>query len=114
LIFTDAGKPIYSRHGDENILAPFVATLSAVMPKIQSYFWDPAVHAKENKNKMHMLQSKGYLVCFLKKGSLIYVCLYNKAKRGPDGDSFLDERDLIERAMDFTEQSEASYLRTFE
>ena len=23
LIFTDAGKPIYSRYGDENILAPF-------------------------------------------------------------------------------------------
>lgn len=57
LIFTDAGKPIYSRYGDENILAPFVATLSAVMPKIQNYFWDPNVHAKENKNKMHMLKS---------------------------------------------------------
>jgi hypothetical protein len=34
LIFTDAGKPIYSRYGDENILAPFFATLSAVIPKI--------------------------------------------------------------------------------
>lgn len=63
---------------------------------------------------MHMLQSKDFLVCFLKKGSLIYVCFYNTGKRGPDGDSFLDERDLIERAMEFTEQSEASYLRTFE
>jgi hypothetical protein len=34
LICTDAGKPIYSRYGDEAVLAPFFATLSAVMPKI--------------------------------------------------------------------------------
>jgi hypothetical protein len=34
MIFTDAGKPIYSRYGDENVLAPFFATLSAVIPKI--------------------------------------------------------------------------------
>ena len=46
LVFTDAGKPIYSRFGDESVLAPFFATLSAVIPKIQSYFWDPNLHAK--------------------------------------------------------------------
>jgi vacuolar fusion protein MON1 len=34
LIFSDAGKPIYTRYGDEMVLAPFFATLSAVMPKI--------------------------------------------------------------------------------
>ena len=40
LILTDAGKPVYSRYGDEQILAPFFATLSAVIPKMQNYFWD--------------------------------------------------------------------------
>ena len=34
LIFSEAGKPIYSRYGDEMTLAPFFATMSAVMPKI--------------------------------------------------------------------------------
>lgn len=34
LILTDAGKPVYSRFGDEQILAPFIATLSAVIPKM--------------------------------------------------------------------------------
>jgi len=34
LIFTEAGKPIFSRYGDEMILAPFFATMSAVIPKI--------------------------------------------------------------------------------
>lgn len=42
LIFSEAGKPIYTRYGDEMTLAPFFATMSAVMPKIQSFFWDPS------------------------------------------------------------------------
>jgi hypothetical protein len=40
LILTDAGKPVYTRYGDEMLLAPFFATFSAIIPKIQSYFWD--------------------------------------------------------------------------
>jgi len=40
LILTDAGKPVYTRYGDEMMLAPFFATFSAIIPKIQSYFWD--------------------------------------------------------------------------
>ena len=48
LIFSEAGKPIYSRYGDEMTLAPFFATMSAVIPKIQSYFWDPTKHASQN------------------------------------------------------------------
>jgi hypothetical protein len=35
---TDAGKPVYSRYGDEEILSPFFATVSAVIHKVQSYF----------------------------------------------------------------------------
>ena len=34
LIFSEAGKPVYTRYGDEMTLAPFFATMSAVMPKI--------------------------------------------------------------------------------
>jgi hypothetical protein len=58
LILTDAGKPVYSRFGDEQILAPFIATLSAVIPKMQSYFWDGSKDARENQNKLHVITSK--------------------------------------------------------
>ena len=34
LVLTDAGKPLYTRYGDENLLAPFFATIGAVIPKI--------------------------------------------------------------------------------
>ena len=54
-IMTDAGKPIYSRFGDEQTLAPFFATFAAIVPKIQSYYWDPEQPQQENKNRLHVL-----------------------------------------------------------
>ena len=78
MIFSEAGKPIYSRYGDEMTLAPFFATMSAVMPKIESYFWDPTKHASQNKNELHQLFADGFLVHFLRKGNLIYICLVNQ------------------------------------
>ena len=104
LIFSEAGKPIYSRYGDEMILAPFFATLSAVIPKIQSFFWDPEVHAKKNTNQLQQLNAKGFSVTFLRKGSLIYICLYNQSaecpghSKTPDDELsryFLDEREMV-------------------
>ena len=35
---SEAGKPIYTRYGDEEVLSPFFATMSAIIPKLQSYF----------------------------------------------------------------------------
>jgi hypothetical protein len=95
LILTDAGKPIYSRYGDENNLSHFFATLSAVIPKILSYFWDNNRNARENNNKIHMLRSKIFRVYFLRKGSLIYICLYNSSERCPRGAFFLDDLQLM-------------------
>jgi hypothetical protein len=34
LIMSEAGKPIYSRYGDEEMLAPFFATVSAIIHKV--------------------------------------------------------------------------------
>ena len=107
LIFSEAGKPVYTRYGDEMTLAPFFATMSAVMPKIQSYFWDPTKHASQNKNEIHQLLADGFLVTFLRKGSLIYICLVNQhticpgASAASDDDMskyFLDERPLAMQA----------------
>ena len=107
LILSEAGKPIYSRYGDEMVLAPFFATLSAVMPKIQSFFWDPEVHAMKNTNQLQQMKAKGFSITFLRKGSLIYICLYNQSpecpghSRTPDDELsryFLDEREQVQQA----------------
>ena len=50
IVLTDAGKPVYTRYGDEINLAPFIATISAILPKIQSYFWRSEVDARKNEN----------------------------------------------------------------
>ena len=38
LIMSEAGKPIYSRYGDEEVISPFFATVSAILHKVQSFF----------------------------------------------------------------------------
>lgn len=77
LILTDAGKPVYSRYGDENVLAPFIATLSAVIPKIQNYFWDHNLDPSLNQNRLQVIKSSKFNCHMLKKGSLIYILLVN-------------------------------------
>ena len=64
LILTDAGKPVYTRYGEEMLLAPFFATLSAIIPKIQSYFWDNNQDARLNTNQIKTIVSDKYK-CFL-------------------------------------------------
>lgn len=76
-IMTDAGKPIYSRYGDEQNLAPFFATFGAVIPKIQSFFYGPNDDPRQNSNRLHVITSSHFKCHMLKKGSLIYICLIN-------------------------------------
>jgi hypothetical protein len=68
-VFTDAGKPIYSRHGDDNALGPFLATLSAIIPKIESYF-------AQTGNTLRFVYSEKFMVALMKRGSLIYVAFH--------------------------------------
>lgn len=60
IVLTDAGKPVYTRYGDEMTLAPFIATISAIIPKIQSYFWDNNTDARQNTNKLRTIVSDRY------------------------------------------------------
>lgn len=91
LILTDAGKPVYTRYGDEMMLAPFIATLSAVIPKILNYFWDNKLDARSNTNRISIIRSNKFNCHLLKKGNLIYVCLVSKHERGSIGEYFLDD-----------------------
>jgi hypothetical protein len=38
IIMTEAGKPVYTRNADENVLSSLIATFSAIIPKAQSFF----------------------------------------------------------------------------
>lgn len=91
LILTDAGKPIYSRYGDEITLAPFFATLIAMISKIQHYYWDPSQDSRQNTNRLHTVTSPMFKCYFMKKGALIYMCLTNLRIKNNIGSYFIDD-----------------------
>ena len=70
-------------------LAPFFATLSAIIPKINSYFWNNLIHAKDQTNRLRWIESEGFVCAIVKKGNFLYVCLYNSTHA--KGVKFLDE-----------------------
>ena len=102
-IFTEAGKPIYTRFGDEQVLAPFIASMSAIIPKITSYFWDMNVSSKHNQNEVRAIKSRLFNTTILRKGALFYICICNEQKSPNKAtennqytrEFFLDEKDFF-------------------
>ena len=73
------------------VLAPFFATLSAIIPKIQNYFWtQTAENTKGNlTNRLRCIYGTYFICYILKKGNFFYICLYNSAASDKEG--FLDQ-----------------------
>ena len=107
LIFTEAGKPVYTRYGEEITLAPFFATLSAIIPKIQNYFWTGEKHMREQPNRLRWIEAEGFNCAILRKGNLFYICLYNYAEH--KNIVFLDEEKLGRKQNNINES--ASFVK---
>ena len=80
---SEAGKPIYTRYGDEEIMSPFFATMSAIIPKLQSFF--VKVAEREQQNRLRWFYAKNFQCAVLKKGNLIYICLVNSRAKMDSG-----------------------------
>ncbi|CAM6122463.1 unnamed protein product [Calypogeia fissa] len=63
-ILSNAGKPIYSRYGDENKLAGFSATLQAIMSFVQA-----------SGDTIHLVRAGDHQILFLVRGPLYLVCI---------------------------------------
>jgi len=87
---SEAGKPIYTRYGDEEVLSPFFATMSAIIPKLQSYFVVQA--EKEQSNQLRWFDSKIFKCAILKKGNLFYICLTSTKSVPKTAAEFIDEK----------------------
>ena len=57
-IFTLAGKPIFSRYGDEFALSPVLATFSAIIPKICSFYSNESFFSADNL--VRNISAKGF------------------------------------------------------
>jgi hypothetical protein len=62
-ILSDAGKPIFSRYGDEDTLAPFMGVVSAVISFV-----------KDDQDQIRRVVAGDHTIVFLMKGSLYMVC----------------------------------------
>jgi hypothetical protein len=47
------------------MIAPFFATMSAIIPKMQSLFWSNKINAKENVNKLHWIEADNFVCSIL-------------------------------------------------
>jgi hypothetical protein len=61
--------------------------MSAIIPKIQSFFWDNERSGRENMNRMRWMEAENFQCAILKKGNFFYICMVNSR----DGVQFLDE-----------------------
>jgi hypothetical protein len=109
LIFTEAGKPVYTRYGDEQVLAPYFASMSAIIPKIQSFFWDNERNARENVNRMRWIEAENFQCAVLKKGNFFYICMINSR----DGVEYLDEPPLTKISKKVLKRSNIKPTSTF-
>ncbi|KAL2630041.1 hypothetical protein R1flu_014727 [Riccia fluitans] len=63
-ILSNAGKPIYSRYGDEHKLAGFSATLQAIMSFVEN-----------SGDTVHLVRAGDHQIVFLVRGPLYLVCI---------------------------------------
>lgn len=109
LIFTEAGKPVYTRYGDEQVLAPYFASMSAIIPKIQSFFWDNEKNARENVNRLRWMEAENFQCAVLKKGNFYYICMINSR----DNVQFLDEPPVTRTSRKILRRSNVKPTSTF-
>lgn len=109
LIFTEAGKPVYTRYGDEQVLAPYFASMSAIIPKLQSYFWDNEKSAREQTNRLRWIEAENFQCSILKKGNFYYICMINSR----DGVQYLDEPPLTKLSKKLLRRSNVKPTSTF-
>lgn len=62
-ILSDAGKPIFSRYGDEDTLAPFMGVVSAVISFV-----------RDDQDQIRRVVAGDHSIVFLMKGALYMVC----------------------------------------
>lgn len=63
-IISHAGKPIYSRYGDENKLAGFSATLQAIISYVEN-----------SGDNVRLVQAGNHQIVFIMKGPIYLVCI---------------------------------------
>eukprot|EP00826_Nyctotherus_ovalis_P052938 TRINITY_DN67_c1_g1_i1.p2 TRINITY_DN67_c1_g1~~TRINITY_DN67_c1_g1_i1.p2 ORF type:complete len:145 (+),score=23.34 TRINITY_DN67_c1_g1_i1:51-485(+) len=78
MIYTVAGKPVFTRYGDENEVATLCASLAAIIPNLQEVH--NAQHKGIKNNCLRYIKTKNMFCVLLLKNNLIYTAISKKEK----------------------------------
>jgi len=73
LILTVAGKPIYTRYGEEGGVSAVCASLAAIIPKLNNFYDDQKHHS--SLNEIRYIKSKSMITVILVNQNLVYIGL---------------------------------------
>lgn len=69
-VFTEAGKPIYTRIGTENAISPLFATFAAIIPKILTFRIESQI---DPLNAIQVVESENAKFVVLLKGNIFFI-----------------------------------------
>ena len=70
-VFTSAGKPVWTRYGDETDLTTFIGSVTAILYNFQQYY-------RGEHDSLRYLRTKDVTIVFLCTQALYYVCVCKK------------------------------------
>jgi vacuolar fusion protein MON1 len=70
-VFTSAGKPVWTRYGDETDLTTFIGSVTAILYNFQQYY-------RGEQDSLRYIRTKDVVIVFLCTQALYYVCVCKK------------------------------------
>ena len=70
-VFTSAGKPVWTRYGDEADLTTFIGSVTAILYNFQQYY-------RGESDYLRYIKTKDVTIVFLCTQALYYVCVCKK------------------------------------
>lgn len=72
-VFTSAGKPVWTRYGDETDLTTFIGSVTAILYNFQQYY-------RGEQDSLRYIKTSDVTIVFLCTQALYYVCVCKKAE----------------------------------
>ena len=70
-VFTSAGKPVWTRYGDETDLTTFIGSVTAILYNFQQYY-------RGEQDYLRFIKTQDVKIVFLCTQALYYVCVSRK------------------------------------
>jgi len=78
MIFTVAGKPVFTRYGDESEIATLCASLAAIIPNLQEVHNAQQIGVRNNQ--LRYIKTDNMICVILAKNNLIYTVISKRER----------------------------------